>query len=70
MSRAWASIRECPLRPLHSGDVDMRLYVPEVMSLCYKLGLSDSLWCEDAAVRHRVAANRNNMPLFPDESAD
>jgi len=46
------------------GDVDMRLYVPEVMSLCFKLGLPDPPWFEDEAVRDRVAADRDNMPLF------
>jgi hypothetical protein len=52
------------------GDVDMRRYVPEVMSLCYKLGLPDPPWFEDEAVRDRVAANRGNVPLFPEEPAD
>jgi hypothetical protein len=46
------------------GDVAKRLYVPEVMSLCFKLGLPDPPWFEDDAVRDRVAANRENMPLF------
>jgi hypothetical protein len=45
------------------GDVDMRLYVPEVMSLCYKLGLPDPPWFEDDLVRERVEVNRPNMPL-------
>jgi hypothetical protein len=46
------------------GDVDMHLYVPEVMSLCYKLGLPDPPWFEDDLVRERVEVNRPNMPLF------
>ena len=46
------------------GDVDMRRYVPEVMSLCFKLGLPDPPWFEDEAVRERVAVNRDNMPMF------
>lgn len=49
------------------GDVDMRRYVPEVMSLCFKLGLADPPWFEDENVRERVAENRNNMPLFRHE---
>jgi hypothetical protein len=48
------------------GDVDMRRYVPEVMSLCLKLGLEDPPWFEDELVRDRVEANRGNMPLFRD----
>jgi len=46
------------------GDVDMRRYVPEVMSLCVKLGLPAPPWFEDEDVRDRVEANRDNMPLF------
>jgi hypothetical protein len=46
------------------GDVDMRLYVPEVMSLCYKLGLPDPPWFEDDLVRERVEVNRPNIRLF------
>jgi hypothetical protein len=42
--------------------MDMRRYVPEVMSLCYKLGLPDPPWFEDDAVRERVAMNRPHMP--------
>ena len=29
------------------GDVEMRGYAPEVMSLCFKLGLPDPPWFED-----------------------
>jgi hypothetical protein len=50
------------------GDVDMRRDVPEVMSLSFKLGLPDPPWFEDEKVRDRVADNRDNMPLFRDES--
>ena len=45
------------------GDVDMRRYVPEVMSVCIKLGLPDPPWFEDETVLDRVAANRDHMPL-------
>ena len=46
------------------GDVDMRRYVPEVMSVCHTLGLPDPPWFEEESVRERVEANRDNMPLF------
>jgi hypothetical protein len=52
------------------GDVDMRRYVPEVMSLCAKLGLPDPPWFKDEAVREHVETNRNNMPLFRPDSTD
>jgi hypothetical protein len=40
------------------GDVDMRRYVPEVMSLCSRLDISEPLWMEDEAIRERVELNR------------
>jgi hypothetical protein len=46
------------------GDVDMRRYIPEVMSLCAKLGMPGPPWFEDETVRDRVAANREAVPLF------
>jgi hypothetical protein len=46
------------------GDVDMRRYVPEVMSLCAKLGIDEPPWFEDEEVRERVAVNREHPPLF------
>lgn len=49
------------------GDVDMRRYVPEVMSLCFKLGPPDPPWFEDESVRDRVESNRDAMPLFGSE---
>ncbi len=44
------------------GDVDMRRYVPEIMSLCRKLGIEEPPWFEDEAVRDRVALNRKSPP--------
>jgi hypothetical protein len=58
------SIERDTIRLALRGDVDMRKYVPEVMSVCVKLGLPDPPWFEDEAVRESVAANRDNMPLF------
>ena len=52
------------------GDVEMRGYVPEVMSLCFKLGLPDPPWFEDEEVRERVAANRDSTPMFKSETTD
>ncbi len=49
------------LRP----DVDIRRYVPEVMSICRKLGLPDPPWFEDAEVRERVAFNREATNQIP-----
>jgi hypothetical protein len=51
-------------------DVDMRRYVPEVMSLCHTLGLPDPPWFEDEVVRERVAANRPGMPLFKKQAPE
>jgi hypothetical protein len=52
------------------GDVDMRRYVPEVMSLCFKLGLPDPPWFADEAVRERVAMNRPTAPAYRDQNGE
>lgn len=44
------------------GDVDMRRYVPEVMSLCARLDISEPPWIDDAAIKERVEANRAEWP--------
>ena len=44
------------------GDVDMRRYVPEVMSLCARLEISEPPWMEDEAIRERVELNRADWP--------
>jgi hypothetical protein len=35
------------------GDVDMRRYVPEVMSLCARLDIKEPPWMDDEAIRER-----------------
>jgi hypothetical protein len=44
------------------GDIDMRRYVPEVMSLCARLDISEPPWMEDESVRKRVELNRADWP--------
>jgi len=44
------------------SDIDMRRYVPEVMSLCARLDISEPPWMEDEEIRERVELNR---PLWP-----
>lgn len=44
------------------GDVGMRRYVPEVMDICAKLGISEPPWFDDESVRERVAFNRGDPP--------
>ena len=44
------------------GDVDMRRYVPEVMSLCARLDIAEPPWMDDEAIRERVEANRPAWP--------
>jgi len=46
------------------GDVDMRRYVPEVMDICAKLGISEPPWFDDESVRERVAFNRGDPGNF------
>jgi hypothetical protein len=45
-----------------SGDVDMRRYVPVVMSLCARLDIHEPPWIDDEAIRERVALNRAEWP--------
>ena len=40
------------------GDVDMRRYVPEVMSLCARLAIAEPPWMDDESIRERVEINR------------
>lgn len=44
------------------GGVDMRRYVPEVMSLCSRLDIAEPPWMEDEAIRERVELNRVEWP--------
>jgi hypothetical protein len=44
------------------GDVDMRRYVPEVMSLCARLDIPEPPWMEDEEIRERVELNRADWP--------
>ena len=44
------------------GDVDMRRYVPEVMSLCARLDIYEPPWIDDEAIRERVELNRADWP--------
>ncbi len=44
------------------GDVDMRRYVPDVMSLCGRLDIHEPPWMDDEAIRERVALNRADWP--------
>ena len=44
------------------GDIDMRRYVPEVMSLCARLEIAEPPWMEDESVRERVELNRPDWP--------
>ena len=62
------SVEQDMIRLALRSDVDMRLYIPEIMSLCFKLGPPDLRWFEDEAVRDRVVASRDNMPLFAPRS--
>ena len=40
------------------GDVDLRRYVPEVMMICARLGISEPPWMKDEILRERVELNR------------
>lgn len=44
------------------GDVDMRRYVPEVLSLCARLEIAEPPWMDEDSVRARVQANREEWP--------
>ena len=44
------------------GDVDMRRYVPEVMSLCARLDIKEPPWIDDESIRERVELNRAEWP--------
>jgi len=44
------------------GDIDMRRYVPEVMSLCARLDIKEPDWMDDEAIRERVELNRPEWP--------
>jgi hypothetical protein len=44
------------------GDVDMRRYVPEVMSLCARLDIAEPPWMDDESIRERVDLNRAEWP--------
>jgi hypothetical protein len=44
------------------GDIDMRRYVPEVMSLCARLDISEPPWMDDESIRERVELNRPEWP--------
>ena len=44
------------------GDVDMRRYVPEVMSLCARLDITEPPWLDDESIRERVELNRAEWP--------
>jgi hypothetical protein len=44
------------------GDVDMARYVPEVMSLCARLDITEPPWMEDENIRERVELNRPQWP--------
>ena len=44
------------------GDVDMRRYVPEVMSLCARLDITEPPWMDGEAIRERVELNRPEWP--------
>jgi hypothetical protein len=44
------------------GDVDMRRYVPEVMSLCARLDIAEPPWMDDESIRERGELNRAEWP--------
>lgn len=44
------------------GDVEMRRYVPEVMSLCARLDIKEPPWMDDESIRERVELNRGEWP--------
>jgi hypothetical protein len=44
------------------GDVEMRRYFPEVMSLCARLEIAEPPWMEDEAIRERVELIRADWP--------
>lgn len=44
------------------GDLDMRRYVPEVMSLCARLDITEPPWMDDESIRERVELNRKEWP--------
>jgi hypothetical protein len=43
-------------------DIDMRRYVPEVMSLCARLEIAEPPWMDEEQVRERVQAHRKKWP--------
>lgn len=46
----------------------MKLYVPEVMTVCAKLGIDEPPWFEDEDVRARVEANAELRDRFANPS--
>jgi hypothetical protein len=47
------------------GDVDMALYVPEVMRLCARLHIAEPPWLDDPGLAERVELNRTQWPKRP-----
>lgn len=44
------------------GDIDMRRYAPEVVSLCARLDIGEPQWMDDDSVKERVEALREEWP--------
>jgi hypothetical protein len=60
MAEELTPIERDTVRLALRGDVDMRRYVPEVMSVCQKLDIEDPPWFSEEAVRERVELNRSD----------
>jgi hypothetical protein len=56
------------IRMAMRGDVDMRRYVPEVMSLCARLDIAEPPWMAEEAIRERVERNRAEWQRQADEA--